>query len=519
MYKLVEFLWGDGRNELKAAWEKWVDLEFVQNHLMSPINKYTEESVSLLSMLKDKIDNGMKPHKSSRGPIQMEPFLLTKQNLKPREKTPEVFKCITHKAKPVPAVVYKGTGEIEKLLVIKEENRRKAIENLEKSEAEKFSVLKRSNPRKKQIESPLTPPPPKISSDPSKLLYSDPSIPVKITTSTILREDAVLRKKKQKEELKVEDMEKSLIDEKKFVLWREEEKLKEEEQKELEKERRKLEVKLIHEDAIVAKYMKLKQNRENAEVIKEESEQLKEKKTTEIILTQEENKKKKNKVLEGYENVVKAKQEVAQTNNQKAAELTAESLRLREKAMREAEEERLRKIELIQQIRILERSIPSVGSTIKIVDLTETAGFGILGEMSIVELQERLLMAKLSHERYMDEKRKEITDKKTNRILKINETLKELEYSRNQRKMMREERATQGRKQEITKIKREEDEEIKKLKAKLEEKRKEREKMQQERMDKLRPKTRQRAKRDEGEWLEIAQAETEYVSKYAVAVE
>ena len=59
----------------------------------------------------------------------------------------------------------------------------------------------------------------------------------------------------------------------------------------------------------------------------------------------------------------------------------------REKAAKEAEEDLARKAELIKQIRLLEKSIPAIGSTVKKVDLTETSGAGILGEMSIAEVQ------------------------------------------------------------------------------------------------------------------------------------
>ena len=58
----------------------------------------------------------------------------------------------------------------------------------------------------------------------------------------------------------------------------------------------------------------------------------------------------------------------------------------KERAAREAEEELARKAELIKQIRLLEKSIPGIGSTSKKIDLTETSGAGILGEMSIVEV-------------------------------------------------------------------------------------------------------------------------------------
>ena len=63
-----------------------------------------------------------------------------------------------------------------------------------------------------------------------------------------------------------------------------------------------------------------------------------------------------------------------------------QSQRLKEQAAKQQEGERIRKVELIAQIRLLERNAPPHGSIAKAIDLTETAGFGLLGEMSVLEV-------------------------------------------------------------------------------------------------------------------------------------
>lgn len=65
--------------------------------------------------------------------------------------------------------------------------------------------------------------------------------------------------------------------------------------------------------------------------------------------------------------------------------MISENQILKENALKDAEEERIRKTELIQQIKMLERSLPALTAQ-KAVDLTETPGFGLLSEMSIVEV-------------------------------------------------------------------------------------------------------------------------------------
>jgi hypothetical protein len=79
-----------------------------------------------------------------------------------------------------------------------------------------------------------------------------------------------------------------------------------------------------------------------------------------------------------------------------AAEMALEYQAQREQAAKEAEEELARKAELIKQIRLLERNIPGIGKISKNIDLTETSGCGILGEMSIVEVSTNAFIDKFN---------------------------------------------------------------------------------------------------------------------------
>jgi hypothetical protein len=96
-----------------------------------------------------------------------------------------------------------------------------------------------------------------------------------------------------------------------------------------------------------------------------------------------ENKKKIEKVQEIKEGIQEARAKIIEDNIKNAAEMMIEYEAQKERAAKEAEEELARKAELIKQIRLLEKSIPSIS---KKIDLTETSGLGILGEMSILEV-------------------------------------------------------------------------------------------------------------------------------------
>ena len=103
----------------------------------------------------------------------------------------------------------------------------------------------------------------------------------------------------------------------------------------------------------------------------------------------EENKRRIQEVQEITENIKLVKAKISTENKQKAFEMQAENEVRKVRATREAEEELARKAELIRQIRLLEKAIPPVGSVNKIIDLTETSGLGLLGEMSVVEVRRR----------------------------------------------------------------------------------------------------------------------------------
>jgi glucan-binding YG repeat protein len=231
------------------------------------------------------------------------------------------------------------------------------------------------------------------------------SKPIKLTTAAILREDALVRKTKREEEKALQEIELSLRDASEFYSWQEEVKLKgiepriiidsacltsfpfaAEEEERLEKERRRLAIQLLHEETFVAKQEKMKENQSLVLEVKSEKE------TWKYIATQSKmeqalsNKKKIEEVHEIEENVKGAKEKVVQENQKKVAEVVMENHVLKERLQREAEEELARKTELIQQIRLLERNVPAVGTYIKNLDLTETSGLGLLGEMSITEV-------------------------------------------------------------------------------------------------------------------------------------
>ncbi|KAF7238656.1 Cilia- and flagella-associated protein 99 [Varanus komodoensis] len=83
-------------------------------------------------------------------------------------------------------------------------------------------------------------------------------------------------------------------------------------------------------------------------------------------------------------------------------EVSEESKELLLQALNEEEEKFKKRCELIQQIRAIEY-VPFLKNTF--VDLTQSPNHGVLGEMSIVELQERLALLKESQKKAEEERR------------------------------------------------------------------------------------------------------------------
>lgn len=111
----------------------------------------------------------------------------------------------------------------------------------------------------------------------------------------------------------------------------------------------------------------------------------------------------------------------------------------------EDEIEQKKKEELIRQIRELEK-IPIVRT--KGFDPTETGGHGLLEEMSVAELRERLEFNKRQREIETEEKRTEILSEKESFVSKMMDESDKIQRDREQRKRLNDERRNLKRHQE-----------------------------------------------------------------------
>ncbi|KAJ3180645.1 hypothetical protein HDU87_001758 [Geranomyces variabilis] len=423
---------------LQDRWNLLLDADWVQENIVEPVVSCLEPASELIAELDNKAAVGMVVKRDcGKQPTEQAPFMLTKP--KPR-RIPAPNEIVPNVARPVPRSVYKGTGEREALEKTKADNRAKLKEAYARSDANQFAVVHRKPAVAARAASPPVPPRPRIQHRPVPSNLRE-VIPVKLTTTAILREDALVRKQKQEQLAWLNEVEMGLKDGGEFRQWRDGGRAKEESDKKLEMERRRLEIQLIHEDAFEAKQELLKENRERAAKILAERITLRAAGESERKEQEEENRKRVEEIQGMAEEIQQAKLKVTENNLRIAAEITQQTKQLREQAIAEQAAEHARKAELIAEIRQLERSIPSVGTIVKLVDPTETSNLGLLSEMSVAELQERLLHARVQVAEDEERRREEIGLERKERVEMIGRRLREIEIQRNERRRRRRKRA------------------------------------------------------------------------------
>lgn len=106
-------------------------------------------------------------------------------------------------------------------------------------------------------------------------------------------------------------------------------------------------------------------------------------------------------------NIAAVRNEIAERKRENAANIKKETAVLHAKYLKSKQEEMEKKINMIKEIKVLSL-IAKKAKAPKIVDLTESSGLGLLCEMSIAELQERIAAMKISIKEELDRKKARI---------------------------------------------------------------------------------------------------------------
>ena len=417
------------------------------------------------------------------------PFNLTRQ--KPKKEKETELPPIPFKPQPIPNNIFKTTlGEI----AMNNERRRSSVKRATK---EKYDT----GPKKFKLKTDERP----MNTDKlikeaeekqQKLLqfskkYHEPPLDfkeieaeVKLNAAAILREDFLLQKKNAEEEKKLQSYEVDLHNSGEFDRWQKEMKEKDKIVEMEEMQKRKLERQMAREEAIASCKQKLKENQMLVEKMKVESD----------LGTKEREKKKQEElerkqvlrtlVLENKENAGIEKEKVFQQNQKIREEIEKEIEDAMERRREEEKIEKQHRDEIIRKIRELESK--PIDRTTE-YDPTETAGLGLLEEMSLTELKVRLEAVKKQKAEEEERNRQQNMKKKETYSKMIIEKAERIAISRERKAKENERRREEKKSQE--KRKRKQEQEIRerglcivqsKIAEKKREKRKEEDKLEKE---------------------------------------
>uniref|UniRef100_A0A8C5RJA8 Cilia- and flagella-associated protein 99 n=1 Tax=Laticauda laticaudata TaxID=8630 RepID=A0A8C5RJA8_LATLA len=379
---------------IKDEWSQIYDSVYVNENWIEPLENWQPKIQELISQLDNIADKHTIITLKKTEPNE---FHLTVPN--PRailipEQIPR-----QEKTKPIPKNIYKPPRMKQHLERIKLKNRQRAEELLLEANINQLNCAVPKFDYKcsmKEIPNLVE----KFAAQ--KIKMKTDNIPVRLNTAAILREGVLYQRKVEQELKRIEHLLQGAQDPSKFLEWQQQMRGKDLDQQLTEAECRKLQGKLSYEEAILARQYCIQEKKKNAEQKREEKAEMRLQCVERCLQERKEKGKKVQQVAEGHKNVKQAQMKLQKYKQQTVQEISKKSQDLLLQALKDEEEKFKKRYELIQQIRAIEY-VPFLKN--RFIDLTKTANHGVLGEMSIVELQERLALLKESQQKAEEEKR------------------------------------------------------------------------------------------------------------------
>uniref|UniRef100_A0A8C5LSH8 Cilia and flagella associated protein 99 n=1 Tax=Leptobrachium leishanense TaxID=445787 RepID=A0A8C5LSH8_9ANUR len=432
MCKFLRFFFNDLNLNtwIKDEWSHIYDSSYVKENWINPLLKWQPEIQTLISSIGNKIKNGPSPVKGTKI-TQTKEFNLTKP--KPRSLLSPQRIPMQQEHQPVPDSTYKPPKEHEVLQTQKQRNRQKAEELLMEANMAQFKCAnaEKSQKTKQVISEIIKEEENKLAFNKTKALqaptYKGENVPVRLNAATILREGALYQRQVEEELRRVEKLVDGARDPSEFLEWQRQQREKDLEQQLAEIECRRLEGKLSHEEAVLARQNLIQENKKKALMKKEETAKMMRQYAEKRLQEEKDMRDLVEQVAEGHKNTKQARIKLQKYKQQIVQEVTEESQELLRQALEEAEEELRRKFELICEIRAIE-SVPVIRH--KFVDMTETGGHRLNCEMSLVELHERLAIAKEAQRTAEEDKRDQILNEKQAKQQLLLDTLEQISFHR-----------------------------------------------------------------------------------------
>ncbi|KAI0218459.1 Cilia- and flagella-associated protein 99 [Lamellibrachia satsuma] len=417
MYRFLNFFLDDKnlRTWMKDAWNKQYDASFVQTDLLAPILRWHPELMRLVAQLKSKVDNKSAKKKSKTTTTASEPFNLTK----PRPRgipMPDIIPTLK-KHRPVPQTTYHEPREQIEMSAIQEMNRRQAEEQLMEASRSQFACAnpEKSSKTKQRLAKIITEEEEKLQFNKSKAMPAPPrkisdNTPVKLNTVTILREGRLYKKREEAELKKLEGYEAGAKDKTEFLEWQRKMKAKDMAEQLAEIEKRRLSGKMSYEEAILSREKIAEENRQKVAEMKEQAVKHMQYYMEQKLQEEQQQRRLVEGVMSTHKNAKEAKKRMKEYKGKIVQDVTEELKDLMKQALEEAEVEMKQRMHIIHEIRALESTRALRHG--KLVDLSSTGGHKLLGEMSIVELRERLALFQDEQKEKEERKRDDIIEAK-----------------------------------------------------------------------------------------------------------
>ncbi|XP_068929405.1 cilia- and flagella-associated protein 99 [Petaurus breviceps papuanus] len=432
MHKFLQFFFNimNLTTWIKDEWSLIYDASYVKETWIEPLLKWEPEIQMLIKYLKNVIENRSVLYIKCPKLTKPKEFHLTVP--KPRGiLVPDVLPVLK-KPEPVPRSTYKHPRIQKELGAVKQKNRQRAEALLLEANMAAYRCSVTKLQKREESESNQKPDHKIKASNKTKsklplVFYKPDNIPVKLNTAALYREEALYQHKAEKELRRIEDL---LQGYKGFSEF--EERQKKIQEKELEEklartEYQRLLGKLSREEAIIQHQNLIKENNRKANQKKEMIAKLKNEYRKQCLKEKKKRKKMIEQVTEGHKNVKTVQEKLRTTKQQLAQEVTQETKHLHEKRLEIINEDNKKKCERIHELRSIE-SLPVIKE--QFFDFTKDAGHGLIGEMSLVELRERLLLLKQQQKRDEEDKRDQIIQEKQAKMNKLLEKAEQIALCR-----------------------------------------------------------------------------------------
>ncbi|ORZ38578.1 hypothetical protein BCR44DRAFT_1295516 [Catenaria anguillulae PL171] len=260
----------------------------------------------------------------------------------------------------------------------------------------------------------------------------------KLTATTIMRETAMHKKREAAADKALAHALMGLVDPDQVREAEAEARRAVHEEREAELRRLRISVQLAKEEAGIQREVAVKEKQIAAQQVKSDLEA----RIADFELAQREldaaNRARVAEVQDLSDRVALAKSRVAEEKHRLAREAAAEAERQRQDAARRAAQDLEERRELIRQIRALEAAtVALVGVSgrqmlngANVVDLTSSSNVGLLTEMSIVELQERLIQTRAVAKAAEDKRRDEIAKEKAEKSEQLQKSMDYVQQAR-----------------------------------------------------------------------------------------